>query len=29
VKLETFAVVGGAVTPQVRAVLSAYRVGGK
>jgi hypothetical protein len=29
VKLETFAVVGEAVTPQVRAVLRAYRVGGK
>ncbi len=29
VKLETFSVVGSAVTPQVRAVLRAYRVGGK
>ena len=29
VKLETFAVVGDAVTPQVRALLRAYRVGGK
>jgi hypothetical protein len=29
VKLETFSVVGSAVTPQVRAVLRAYRIGGK
>jgi hypothetical protein len=29
VKLETFAVVGEAVTPQVKALLRAYRVGGK
>jgi hypothetical protein len=29
VRLETFAVVKGAVTPQVRAVLESYQVGGR
>ena len=28
-RIETFAVVDGKVTPQVRAVLQAYRVGGR